>query len=234
MVWPLPRTFPPLLSPPASTASPPLLQFSPRSLARAHSLSLSLFLSAAHPNFGREGDFSQRFIPCQSAQFTPLSDSSTSSTCIHTSLPSHNTHSLARSLRDIISFIIIIIIIIYLCPSSLSVIETAALDTLRAKGWWWFDAAAHTTCLLLARQISRSFCKGLSLKRSQCEFGTALPCTTPRPAPKSSTDDLASDLWVTRLATLTLFGLRRAGAAGTSLTDHPANAGSEPPTAARE
>jgi hypothetical protein len=32
---------------------------------------------------------------------------------------------------------------------------------------------------------------GLSLKRSQCKFGTALPCTTPRPAPKSSTSDLA-------------------------------------------
>ena len=38
--------------------------------------------------------------------------------------------------------------------------------------------------------------KGLSLKRSQCEFWTALPCTTPRPALESSTNDLASDLWV--------------------------------------
>ena len=30
------------------------------------------------------------------------------------------------------------------------------------------------------------------------KIGTALPCTTPRPAPKSSTDDLACDLWEER------------------------------------
>ena len=52
---------------------------------------------------------------------------------------------------------------------------------------------------------------GLSLKRSQCKFGTALPCTTPRPAPKSSTSDLAWDLWARgtgKPAPLTLVGLR--------------------------
>jgi hypothetical protein len=38
---------------------------------------------------------------------------------------------------------------------------------------------------------------------------TALPCTTPRPAPKSSTDDLAWDLWARRhCCRLTLVGLR--------------------------
>lgn len=46
---------------------------------------------------------------------------------------------------------------------------------------------------------------------------TALPCTTPRPAPKSSTDDLAWDLWARpppERDGLTLVGLVGGEAAG--------------------
>jgi hypothetical protein len=50
---------------------------------------------------------------------------------------------------------------------------------------------------------------------------TALPCTTPRPAPKSSTDDLAWDLWARPPPKRRpYFGWVSRGGVSRSLTDH--------------